>query len=271
MPYLGNAYAGLVPTLDVDFFNAGDEAGGDAGAYAYGPRTATTSVGTVETKGGGDAVNNAFNRNRGSFTVDASYATGWGSAGDWQNYTRTFPAGRYVIVAGVANDGDPGEDPLSRIDAMNSHLSKVANPTIPDGSSVEFGEVGSQGLTPLGVFNSPVSGAWSSNDLVPLTDATTGAIVEVQLSGTETLRWSNDSSLDMDYLLLYCLNCVDTQPPTIAINRTGGTVTINFTGTLRSSATLGAGANWTDVTGATGGTYTVPTGDTMRFFRSFRP
>jgi hypothetical protein len=267
MPYLGNAYAGLRPTADVDIGNGPDEAGGDQGAYAYGPRTPTADPVTLETKGGGDAVNNEFNRNRGSFTIGTSYATGWGSAGDWQNYTRTFPAGRYAIIAGVANDGDPGADLTTRTDTMNSHLSKVANPTIADGSTVGV-EGGLQGLTKLGVFNSPVSGAWSSNDLIPLTDEATGAIVEVQLSGTETLRWTNDSGLDMDYLLLY--NLTSTPAPTIAISRAGGTVTINFTGTLQSSATLGTTANWSTVTGASN-PYTVPTADAMRFFRSVSP
>ena len=268
MPYLGDAYAGLRPTLDIDFMNAPDQAGGDQGAYAYGPRTPTADPATIETKGGGDPVNNEFNRNRGSFTVNASYATGWGNAGDWQNYTRTFPAGRYAIVAGVAQDGDPGADLAARVNTMNSYLSKVANPTILDNSTVGV-EGGAQGLTRLGVFHSPQSGAWSSNDLIPLTDEATGAIVEVQLSGTETLRWTNDSGLDMDYLLLYCLTCAG--QPTIAISRTAGTVTINFTGTLQSSATLGTTANWQPVAGATPPNYTVPTGDQMRFFRTVSP
>jgi hypothetical protein len=267
MPYLGNAYAGLRPTGDIDIGNGPDEAGGDQGAYAYGPRTPTADPVTLETKGGGDPVNNEFNRNRGSFTIGTSYATGWGSAGDWQNYTRTFPAGRYAIVAGVAQDGDPGADLAARTDIMNSYLSKVANPTIADGSTVGV-EGGLQGLTRLGVFHSPQSGAWSSNDLIPLKDEATGAIVEVQLSGTETLRWTNDSGLDMDYLLLYCLNCVGA--PTISLSRAGGTTTITYTGTLRSSTTLGAGAVWSDVAGATS-PYTVPTSDAARFFRSFQP
>jgi hypothetical protein len=277
MPYLGNAYAGLRPTLDVDFMNAPDQAGGDQGAYAYGPRTPTAAEATIETKGGGDPVNNEFNRNRGSFTIGTSYATGWGSAGDWQNYTRTFPAGRYAIVAGVAQDGDPGADLNARVDIMNSYLSKVANPTIVDGSVVGT-EGGAQGLTRLGVFHSPQSGAWSSNDLIPLTDEASGNMVTVNLSGTETLRWTNDSGLDMDYLLLYCLTCVNGgDTPTIAINRAGATTTVTYVGTLRSSPTLGAGASWTDVVGAPVGTtaapatFTVPTSDAMRFFRSFRP
>jgi hypothetical protein len=265
MPYLGNAYAGLRPTADIDIGNGPDEAGGDQGAYAYGPRTPTADPVTLETKGGGDAVNNEFNRNRGSFTVNASYATGWGSVGDWQNYTRTFPAGTYAIYAGVAQDGDPGADLSARVDVMNSYLSKVANPTIADGSTVGV-EGGLQGLTRLGVFHSPQSGAWSSNDLIPLTDEATGNMVTVNLSGTETLRWTNDSGLDMDYLLLY--NLTSTPPPTIAINRAGGTVTINFTGTLQSTATLGTTANWQPVAGAVPPNYTVPTGDAMRFFRT---
>ncbi|HVK59409.1 MAG TPA: hypothetical protein VM735_11560 [Candidatus Kapabacteria bacterium] len=266
MPYLGNAYTGLVPTLDVDYFNGPDESAGDVNAYAYGPRTALAAEGTVETKGGGDAVNNEFNRNRGSFTVNANYAIGWGGVGDWQNYTRTFPAGRYAIFSAGAQDGTPDPDPAARTIGLDSTLSKVTNPTAADNSSVGI-EGGGQGLTKLGVFQSPTSGAWSSNDLIPLTDETTGAIVEVQLSGTETLRWSNNSNQDMDYLLLYCLDCQDVTRPTMQVARSSGNITITWTGAgfrVQESSNL---ATWTDVQGATGSPVTLPTSGTHKFYR----
>ena len=270
MPYLGNAYAGLLPTLDVDYFNSPDQSGASADADAYGPRMPIAGPGYIETKGDGDAVNNAFNRNRGAFTLTANYALGWGNAGDWQNYTRTFPAGTYYVYAGVAQDGDPGADLATRTVVMDSTLSKVANPTIADGSAVGF-EGGAQGLTPLGVFQSPPSGAWSSADLIPLTDAATGNPVTVQLSGTETLRWTQQSGIDSDFLLLYCITCTDpVGPPDIAISRNAsGAITINFTGTLVSSPTVDG--DYTPVAGAVAGTpYTVDPTAPMMFFQARR-
>jgi hypothetical protein len=267
MPYLGDAYKSLLPTLDVDFFNSADQSGGSADADAYGPRMPMNSPGYIETKGDGDSINNAFNRNRGSFTLTANYALGWGDTGDWQNYTRTFPAGRYAIFAGVAQDGDPGADLAARAVSMNSTLSKVANPTVVDNSAVGV-EGGAQGLTKLGVFQSPQSGAWSSNDIIPLTDETTGAPVEVQLSGTETLRWTLASGQDSDFLLLYCLTCIDTPPLSIAIARGAGGITLTYTGTLVASDTVNG--TYAPVVGATSPYAVSPTG-TMRFFQTRNP
>jgi hypothetical protein len=272
MPYLGNLYAGLLPTLDVDYFNSADQSGGSADADAYGPRMPFNAAGYIETKGDGDAINNAFNRNRGSFSVTNNYALGWGNDGDWQNYTRTIPTGRYAIYAGAAMDGAPDADPnvldpASRANSLNSTLSLVANPTIADTSAVGV-EGGAQGLTKLGVFQSPPSGAWSSNDIIPLVDETTGNPVEVQLGGTQTLRWTANSGLDSDFLLLYCLNC--SGGATISLNRSGGNITINFTGVLVASDT--ADGDYTPVAGAVEGTpYVVAPTGTMRFFQARTP
>jgi hypothetical protein len=118
------------------------------------------------------------------------------------------------------------------------------------------------------VFQSPVSGAWSSNDIIPLTDETTGNPVEVQLSGTETLRWTSASGIDSDFLLLYCLTCTggggDT--PTISINRGANGVTITYTGVLVASDTVDG--DYTPVAAAPVGAYVVPTTGTMRFFQA---
>ena len=55
--------------------------------------------------------------------------------------------------------------------------------------------------------------------------------------------------------------------PTISVSRNAsGVVTITYTGTLVSSATVNG--TYTPVAGASGGTYTVPAGTTMAFFRS---
>jgi hypothetical protein len=263
MPYLGNAYLGLTPTLDVDFFHDSNESGADGVRYQRGPADAE---GYVETKGPGDAVDNAFNRNRGTFSVTNNYAVGWTDKFEWQNYTRTFPAGRYAIYMAAAHDGLPtvpvDENTFMEI---NMYMSRVANPTIPDGSAVGS-EGGAQGLTKIGDFLSPPTGGWSSNDLIPLTDDT-GAIVETQLSGTQTLRLTfNEADGDADYFLLYCLDCVNVTQPTLTVTRSGNNVTITSDngGTVQATGSLSAPITWTDLGPAP---QTVEATGTARFFR----
>jgi hypothetical protein len=55
--------------------------------------------------------------------------------------------------------------------------------------------------------------------------------------------------------------------PTIAISKSGSTITINYTGTLQQSPTLGPTAVWSAVAGATS-PYTVPTTGPAMFFRA---
>jgi hypothetical protein len=257
--YRGNAYLGLKGTLDIDFFHDGDNSAGAAFAYQ---RATPTDEGVIEDKGGTDAVNNALGRNRGSFEVTANYALGWTAATEWQNYTRTFAPGKYVVIGAMSHDGlvdDPPE--------INMILSKVANPTLADGSAVGT-EGAAQGLTKLGTFLSPGTGAWSSNDLIPLTDDA-GNIVQLNLSGLTTLRLTfNAQDGDADWMAFYCIDC--TTPTngtaTISLAKTGGTISITYTGVLQAAATV-AGP-YTDVAGATS-PFTPPGATTgNRFFRT---
>jgi hypothetical protein len=235
MPYLGNAYAGLThaPALDIDFFSDADKSGGAAFAYN---RFNTTDPGVVEMKGPGDAVDNALGRLRGSFSVNANYATGWTAVGDWQNYTRVFPKGKYGVIMGAAHDGVADTDSGSGLPEIDIVLSKVANPTVADGSA-SGAEGGAQGLTKLGTFLGGGTGAWSSNDLVPLVNDA-GAPVLVDLDGATTLRVSfNNQDGDGDFMLFYCTDCPSIQITSPANNATfaeGANVPITVTTTVSS-------------------------------------
>jgi len=269
--YRGDAYAGLRAAVDIDFSHDGDPVVPDAGAYAYTRFSTADLAGTAEIKGGGDAVNNALGRNRGSFSVTANYAMGWTTVGEWQNYTRTFPKGKYVVVGAMSHDGEAETDTTSGNPEISMILSKVANPTIPDNSVRDAGAVaegGAQGLTRLGFFNGHGSGAWSSNDLIPLTD-TNGNVVQIDLDGVTTLRLTyNAVDGDSDWMAFYCIDC--TTPTngtaTISLAKTGGTISITYTGVLQAAATV-AGP-YTDVAGATS-PFTPPGATTgNRFFRT---
>jgi len=257
MPYLGGAYDGLIPTLDVDFNNGADESGASVDAFRYNRFTAADPA-VSEIKGGAestDNVNSATGRDRGSFTVNANYAVGWANSGNWANYTRTFPAGKYVAVVGAAYDGTS----TATNNFINQGLYMVANPTVADGSAA--GNVGTtagpmkgnQGLTKIGEFRGYQTGAWSSNDLVPLVDPA-GNIVKFDLTGTQTLRW-NDMSGDADFILLYKVGELGGKIPaniTVAKNANGTLhITWDQPGTLqKAAALLSTGTVWTDVTSA---------------------
>jgi hypothetical protein len=221
MPYAGNAYINRESTLDVDFFSDPDNAGG--AAFAYNRFDANDTDGVVEMKGPADPADYL----RGDFSVTANYALGWTSIGEWQNYTRTFPAGNYVAYLGGAHDGRGANE-------INMILSKVARPTVADNSVI--GTVGGgQGLTKLGQFLGPATGAWSSNDLFPLREGDgTGPIVQFPLSGTETLRLTfNATDGDADFILLYKVDGgtgggdLKFNPITVS----GNNVTLSWTGT----------------------------------------
>jgi len=229
MPYTGNAYLGLKSTEDIDFNNNNDESGGAAFAYT---RFAPADANVIEMKGPADPAD----YNRGSFTVSANYAIGWSSVADWQNYTRTFPKGKFRVFAGAARDGlDNLDGGGSGVNTVNMTLSKVTNPTAADGSSAGV-EGGAQGLTKLGTFTSPGTGAWSSNDVIPLTDDA-GAITTVDLGGLQTLRVTFVGDQDFDYLLFYCTDCPTlniTSPANNATFAEGANVPLTVSATASS-------------------------------------
>lgn len=254
MPYLGGAYNGLSAVLDVDFWNDGDESGGAAFDYN---RHQTTDEGVIELKGGtdvagdpensGDPVANPLGRARGKFNnasweVTVNYAVGWTDAGDWQNYTRTIPAGKYNAVLAAAHDGLAANE-------INMILYKVANPTVADGSSA--GSPGKQqGVTELGRFLGQGTGAWSSNDLFPLRKAD-GSLGEIESDGSPmTLRLEfNSADGDADWIMLYPAAAAPSQPGAAKIARDGNNVVISEdppAGATVQSAPSVTGP-WTDV------------------------
>ncbi len=271
MPYLGGAYDGLSAVLDVDFWNDGDESGGAAFDYN---RHQPSDEGVIELKGGtnvagdpeqsGDAVANPLGRARGRYNnatweVRVNYAVGWTDAGDWQNYTRTIPKGKYNAVLAAAHDGLAANE-------INMILYKVANPTIPDGSAA--GAPGKQqGVTELGRFLGQGTGAWSSNDFFPLRKSD-GSLSVIEADGNPmTLRLEfNSADGDADFILLYPVAEGPAQPGTAKIARSANNVVISEdppAGSTVQSATSVTGP-WTDV-GPAPQTIAI-TGET-RFFR----
>jgi hypothetical protein len=95
------------------------------------------------------------------------YCIGYFDTGEWVNYTRSFPAGKYNIYARLAS-GDSGVSTIY----LDKVISGQGTPT--------------QTTSPLGSFQYTGTG-WGSYQYVPLTDAY-GNLVAVDLSGVTTLR-----------------------------------------------------------------------------------
>jgi hypothetical protein len=102
--YPGDAFNAKAGIPGVDFNNPGGNAG-----QPYRPET-----GVAAGKGP-----NGGGRNRGLFDVDVNYTVGWNDAGDWQNYTRTFPtpAKKYAVYGFASSGGSPIQFNLDQVTA----------------------------------------------------------------------------------------------------------------------------------------------------------
>ena len=131
------------------------------------------------------------------------------------NYTRTFPTGNYNVYLRAADGGG----------ALNAILDLVNS---------GWGTI-SQTTTNIGTFAIANSGGWDSFAWVPLRD-TSGNLIRVQLSGTNTLRLTagTGGGGNVNFLMLTPAN---TNLPTI------NNVYPNGTNLFQPSATFGFVAN----------------------------
>lgn len=88
MPYRGGAYAGLQGTLGVDFNRSPD---GSSALYRNDSRVPMNE-------------NPDLARGDGAWTMNTNFKLGWIGGGQWFNYTRTVPFGRYRVLAAMSQD-----------------------------------------------------------------------------------------------------------------------------------------------------------------------
>jgi hypothetical protein len=262
MPYLGGAYSGLSAVWGVDYVNDDNPANNfvnvdgidgylnppDHPIYRWGgdldsadpARNATIGV---------EGTGNQFSFTRmGEWEMTANYKIGWVGAGNWGNYTRTFPepAKQYWVFAAQSGDStNPGQ--------LNSKLGIV---TAGVGTAT-------QTVQPLGNFLAPGTGGWSRNNLVALTDDS-GAIKTVEIGGLNTIRWNYDSG-DSDYLVFVPASVPD-QPGQAQISVSASNVVIseNPPGASTVQSAPSIIGPWTDVGAAP---QTVPVEGAAQYFR----
>jgi len=229
MPYAGGAYSGVTAT-------SGDYNRDDENAS---PIYRTEGEPSVPMDRTGD-------RDRGIGEIAVNYKLGWlpGGTNTWFNYTRTFPAGRYNVYAGLSH-GD-GPTSTTRIGGV---LSTVTGGT----------------LSQLGSFDAPATGGWGNNDLVPLKASNTDtAPLAVELSGSKTLRFASVNG-DFDFLL-FSPAAAEAPRFTSIVRNADGSITLTWTGggTLHSAPALSG--PYAPVAGATSPfTFTPAAGQSMLF------
>jgi hypothetical protein len=245
MPYDGGAYSALSAVKGVDYNNAD---GNDSDVYR-----------TEKDENGENEVNitasngNRYSNTRGSFDLVSNYRIGWVAAGEWQNYTRTFPSNSYNVWAALSYDGVTAGLLNGTLDLVTS------DPTKPN-----------QVTQRLGTFEAPGSGGWGRNELVPMKD-TSGSVAKIDLGGVETVRF-NLGSGDFDYLLFVPAGStqVPEQPRFTSIRRNAnGSITVEWTGagTLQYTPSLSP-ATWTPLAGQTSPyTFTPAANQPMLFAR----
>jgi hypothetical protein len=226
--YPGDAFNGKGGVEEVDFHN-----GGNAGQ----PYRADTKVAAGKGPNGGG-------RNRGLFDVDVNYTVGWNDAGDWQNYTRTFPtpAKKYSVYGFASSGGSPIQFTLDEVTA---------------GVGTE-----AQTLKPLADLKpGRATAGWDNLELFQFTNPGTQVPAVLELGGKKTLRITLPAGNgDIDYIAF--IPAADEAPKFSSIVRNAnGSLTLTWTGggKLQSAASLKG--PWTDVAGAVSPLTLTPNAD----------
>ena len=215
-----DAYTLLFGTDGIDAHNA------SGGGTAY----RSNDAGDLGNEVTGDTRRTQYLANGGT----NDYDIGWTGAGNWANYTRTYPTGVFNVML-------RGSSPSGQADAAS--LLRVTSGLGTTNQTTKL----------LGQFNVPSTGGYQTYTYVPLVD-TNGNWVTITNSGAvSTLRLSEDNGgWNANFFMLVPAQAA---APKLTLSRTGPTsLTLSWTptgGTLYSSPALGQAANWQAVANAT--------------------
>jgi len=161
-----NGYLGLSGIVGIDYF---DYTNGGGQAYR-----AVTDVAATEVCG--DLVRPQYNG-----TGMTDYNVGFNSGGEWLNFTRTFPTGKFnVYLRAARGQGGTGTMGLQQVTSGWGTTNQV---------TASFGN-----------FTLGDTGGWQSYQWVPLKDGS-GQLAVVTLSGQSTLRLT-DGAGNVNFLTL---------------------------------------------------------------------
>jgi len=235
-----DAYIGLTGTPGVDAINLNT-----GGGTAYRPEDAG-DPGNEQT---GDVTRAQY------VTAGAlDYDLGWTGAGQWCNYTRTYPTGVFNFwLRGAA----PG------VVTNGATLSRVTSGL---GTS-------NQNTTALGQFNFPATGGYQTWTWTPLVDSGANMVAITNSGAVSTFRLSqNSGGWNANCFMLVPATSFVSKPPSLTFSRTAGGITITWAptgGRLEASPVLGASANWQPI-GATNPAV-IPITGAAQYFRVINP
>jgi hypothetical protein len=233
--------------LDNPALNSYSSFSGIDGIDAHNLDTGNNSAYRTEDSGNlGNEINGDTKRRQYVTASTNDFDIGWTAAGQWANYTRSYPTGTYNVFLRASS-------PTGQADGAS--LWRVTS----------GGGTTNQTLTRLGVFNMLLTGGYQTYAYVPLMD-TNGNMVTISNTGAPTiLRFNEDSGgWNANFFMLVPATPVAGRPA-LSIGLVNGKATITFTGTLQSSGTVTG--QYQDVPGATS-PYTPPTPGTDTFYRS---
>jgi hypothetical protein len=148
------------------------------------------------------------------------YDVGWYDGGNWNNYTRTIPAGDFNVYLRAANGTTGnGGTALARV---------TSDPTQTNQTTVN-----------LGTFTIPATGGWQTYTWVPLRDAN-GNLVKYTGGGLQTLRATSSGGVNANFYALFAAN---TNLPIIANIYPNGTNLFQPTNRLTFTVTSSAGVS----------------------------
>jgi hypothetical protein len=238
-----------VPNIDYD--NTYDGEGGNQGTY----RSLDTGVACQPSPG--DFVRSIFTNSEASLSggVALDHNLGYVNAGQWENYTRTFPANSYNIWARAGSGGGA---------YANEQLALV---TSGQGTT-------NQTTQPLGTFASTTTSTWNNYYWNPVRD-TNGNIATVSLGGVQTIRFTRGGNLNVHFFMFV----PSVQGVKMTASISGSNIQIKFptvsghSYTVLYNSTL-TGGSWLPLSAAVPGDGTVKTvtdpvgvGPTQRFYK----
>jgi len=153
------------------------------------------------------------------------YDVGWYDGGNWNNYTRTIPAGDYNVYLRAANGttGNGGVN-LARV---------TSDPTTTNQNTVN-----------LGAFTIPATGGWQTHTWVPLRDVN-GNLLKFTGGGLQTLRATSSGGVNANFYALFTAN---TNLPLIANIYPNGTNLFQPTNRLAFTVTSSAAVTSNSIT-----------------------
>lgn len=136
------------------------------------------------------------------YATGNDYDCGYFNSGDWVNYTRDYPAGKYLAYGRLA--GGNGN--------LTAYLDQVTSGL---GTS-------NQTTRRFGTWRAN-TGGWQSWAWVPLTDTNLTSPVIVNVAGTNTLRVTSGGNVNFNYFML-----IPVQGFTISAARSGNNIVVSF-------------------------------------------